>query len=137
MEIKKEIVERLETAILKSNQELIEIEDLVKDIDDYRIITSLLKVFENNENFDFGNPGNLVRFIEKFYKNENYETELYKSVQRKPTEYNLWMLNRLLNSFDNEQKEKGILLLENIINSDKSENIKDIAKEFWEEQTEG
>jgi hypothetical protein len=136
MELNKEIVERLESTILKSNQELCEIENLVKDIDDEKIISSLFKVFENNSNFYFGNPGNLVRIVEKFYKSENYKTELYKSVKRKPTEHNLWMLNRLLNSFDDEQKEEGINLLKYIINSDNSGNIKDLSKDFLEEQTE-
>jgi hypothetical protein len=136
MEVNRGIVERLESTILKSNQELCEIENLVKDIDDGRIISTVFKVFENNPNFHFGDPGNLVRIVEKFYKDEIYKTELYKFVQRKPTEYNLWMLNRLLNSFGDEQKEEGIGLLKSIINSENSENIKDLAKEFLEEHAE-
>jgi hypothetical protein len=136
METIKEISKKLETVILHNEQDLHDIENLVKNIDDIKILEPLFRIFENNPDFDFGNPGNLVRIVEKFYKDEHYEIELYNSVERKPTEYNLWMLNRLLNSFDDNEKEKGITLLKNIINSKENKNVIETAKEFLEEQIE-
>lgn len=66
-------------------QELVSIS---KDIDDTDIIRPLFKVYENNLDFNLGNPGDLVRVIERFEASE-YNQELYASVKRKPTEYNL------------------------------------------------
>ena len=131
------LVKTLRSIKLENLQMLQEIEALCKDVDDENIIEPLFIVFENNPNFDFGNPGNLVRTIEKFYQEPVYERELYKSVERKPNEYNLWMLNRLLNTFDEEKKEIGIKLLKNVIdNSNLSADLRNYAKEFFEEQTE-
>jgi hypothetical protein len=90
--------------------------------------------FENNPDFNFGNSGNLVRILEKFYLEPFYENKLYKSVERKPTEYNLWMLNRLLNTLDEEKKKTGICLLKNgIENHNLSESLRFITNEFFEE----
>jgi hypothetical protein len=132
-----DLINKLKSIKLQDAQMLQEIEVLCKDVDDPKIIEPLFRVFENNPNFDFGSPGNLVRIIEKFYQSQIYEDELYKSVERKPTEYNLWMLNRLLNTFDEDRKITGIELLENVMkNPNLPESLKDTAGEFLEEQTE-
>ena len=61
---------------------------------------------------------------------------MYKSVERKPTAYNLWLLNRLMNTFEEEQKRRGIELLEKVVNTpNTSEDVQEWAKEFLEEQT--
>lgn len=137
MEVNKELIEKLNNVKIENLHELEDIEKLCKDIDNIKIVEPLFHVFENNPNFNFGNPGNLVRIIEKYYTNPSYEQELYKSVERKPTEYNLWMLNRLMNTFDEDRKRRGIELLERIISDHNiSEKLKDSAKDFLEEQTE-
>lgn len=106
MELSKETAILLRNVKIDNLNTLQEIEELCKDIDDINIIEPLFRVFENNPDFDFGNPGNLVRIIERYYTNPLYEQELYKSVERKPTAYNLWLLNRLMNTFEEEQKEE-------------------------------
>lgn len=100
MELSKETAILLRNVKIDNLNTLQEIEELCKDIDDINIIEPLFRVFENNPDFDFGNPGNLVRIIERYYTNPLYEQELYKSVERKPTAYNLWLLNRLMNTFE-------------------------------------
>lgn len=137
MEINKELIEKLENVKIENSSILEDIEELCKNINDIRIVRPLFHVFENNPDFNFGNPGNLVRIIEKFYTNPIYEQELYKSVNRKPTEYNLWMLNRMMNTFDDDKKERGVKLLKKVISDPNiSEDLKDSAKDFLEEQTE-
>ena len=137
MELSKEIAILLRNIKIDSLNTLQEIEKLCKDIDDINIIEPLFRVFENNPDFDFGNPGNLVRIIERYYTNPLYEQELYKSVERKPTAYNLWLLNRLMNTFEEEQKRRGIELLERVVNTpNTSEDVQEWAKEFLEEQAE-
>ena len=136
MELSKETAILLRNVKIDNLNTLQEIEELCKDIDDINIIEPLFRVFENNPNFDFGNPGNLVRIIERYYTNPLYEQELYKSVERKPTAYNLWLLNRLMNTFEEEQKRRGIELLEKVVNTpNTSEDVQEWAKEFLEEQT--
>jgi len=137
MKASNELINTLKCIELKDTFMLQEIEVLCKDIEDTKLIEPLFYVFENNPDFNFGNPGNLVRIIEKFFLDPVYEKELYRSIERKPTEYNLWMLNRLLNTFDEDRKKTGLKLLINTMNDSKlSENLKDIAKDFFEEQTE-
>lgn len=137
MDVNKEFIEKLNNVKINNLHDLENIENMCKNVDDIKIVEPLFHVFENNPDFNFGNPGNLVRIIEKYYTNPSYEQELYKSVERKPTEYNLWMLNRLLNTFDENKKGKGIELLERIVSDPNiSEQLKDSAKDFLEEQTE-
>lgn len=136
MELSKETAILLRNVKIDNLNTLQEIEELCKDIDDINIIEPLFRVFENNPDFDFGNPGNLVRIIERYYTNPLYEQELCKSVERKPTAYNLWLLNRLMNTFEEEQKRRGIELLEKVVNTpNTSEDVQEWAKEFLEEQT--
>ena len=137
MELSKETVILLRNIKIDNLNTLQEIEELCKDIDDINIIEPLFRVFENNPDFDFGNPGNLVRIIERYYTNPLYEQELYKSVERKPTVYNLWLLNRLMNTFEEKQKRRGIELLERVVNTpNTSQDVQEWAKEFLEEQAE-
>jgi hypothetical protein len=56
----------------------------------------ILEFMEENPVFDFGTPGPLVHFIEKFY-GRGYEAELIASVARKPTSHTVWLLNRIIN----------------------------------------
>lgn len=51
---------------------------------------------ERNEAADLGVPGPLVHFLEQFYP--AYVDDLCASVERKPTTYTVWMLNRILNT---------------------------------------
>jgi hypothetical protein len=51
---------------------------------------------EKNPTLDFGSPGPLVHFVEKYYRN-GYEPELLASVSRRPIVHTVWMLNRLIN----------------------------------------
>jgi len=56
----------------------------------------ILEFMEENPAIDFGSPGSLVHFIEKFY-GRGYEAELIASINRKPTSHTVWMLNRIIN----------------------------------------
>jgi hypothetical protein len=57
-------------------------------------IQALFAFIENNDGEDLGSPGPIVKLLEQF--NEIYESQLYESIQRKATFYNLWILNRYL-----------------------------------------
>lgn len=62
----------------------------------FEAIEPILRFMEENPSIEFGTPGALVHFVEKFYRN-GYEQKLLESVSRKPTSHTAWMLNRLIN----------------------------------------
>ena len=82
--------------------------------DKFEFIEPILKLFEQNPDFDFGSPGDLTRFIESFYK-KGYEAKLVESIRRKPTEHTLWLLNRVINGVPDEEKAKFISVLEGLL----------------------
>ena len=60
------------------------------------IVEPVLRFMEEHPAIDFGMPGALVHFVERFY-GKGYEEKLIESVQRKPTSVTVWMLNRIIN----------------------------------------
>jgi hypothetical protein len=60
------------------------------------VVEPILRFMEDHRELDFGVPGPLVHFVERFYRN-GYEGELLASIKRKPTSHTVWMLNRLIN----------------------------------------
>ena len=56
----------------------------------------ILRFMEDHPREDYGSPGPLVHFVERFHR-QGYVGELLKSIQRKPTPHTVWMLNRLIN----------------------------------------
>ena len=73
---------------------------------------------------DFGRPGPIVHFVERFYK-KGYEEELLLSLKRMPTLHTVWMLNRLINGTD--QAEVYLNLLKEI--SENASYDKEIREE--------
>lgn len=65
------------------------------DADDTTFVEAF-RFIERNADADLGTPGPLIQFLERFYP--RYCARLVESVQRRPTLYTLWMLNRILNS---------------------------------------
>ena len=59
-------------------------------------IGPILRFIEAHRNIDFGSPGPLAHFAERFY-GIGYEAILIDSVQRMPTTLTAWMLNRVIN----------------------------------------
>lgn len=57
----------------------------------YEFVAPILEIIADNPTVDFGMPGELVHFVEQFYKN-GYEELLIASVSKKPTPHNIWML---------------------------------------------
>jgi hypothetical protein len=59
-------------------------------------VVPVLRFMEDHPAVDFGSPGALVHFVERFY-GKGYEDLLVESIRRKPTAHTAWMLNRLIN----------------------------------------
>ena len=138
IKLDEDLIKNLINSKLTSREDLEELETLCEKIEpNIELLSPLFKVLENNPNFNFGNPGNIVRILEQYYQDSRYEQELFASVNRYPTEYNVWMLNRLLNAYDDEAKKEGVALLKTLVDNESlSSDLRTLAKEFIEEQIE-
>ena len=65
----------------------------------FDLVAPILELIANHPEVDFGSPGELVHFVEKFY-HHGYEDLLLESVLKSPTVYNIWMLHRCCNDND-------------------------------------
>lgn len=129
-----EIISKINNANLQSQEDLQKVESVLT-IQDNTLIEPLFKLLERFPSFNFGNPSNIVRYLERF-ANEVYVPLLYDSVRRKPTEHNVWMVNRYLNTLDNTEKAEGIMILEEALQKDIDEGVKEWINDFLEEQKE-
>ena len=98
-----------------------EIEEKYNQLDS---VQPLLRLMERHPLTDFGSPGPIVYFVERFYQ-KGYEEELLLSLKRMPTLHTVWMLNRLINGTD--QAEVYLELLKEI--SDNTSYDKEIREE--------
>ena len=71
----------------------------------------ILKFMEQHPTVDFGVPGPLVHFVERFYR-KGYEDILCESFARRPTKHTVLMMHRLINGSVGDLKQKYIGLLQ-------------------------
>ena len=131
-EIKKEI-EIIDTV---DDSNISDLEALCEDIielnnegwDTAILMDPLFRILEKNSDFDFGMPGQIVHTLEKHYK-KGLEEELFKSLNRKPTFYTLWMLNRIINgTSDTKEKESYMEMLKSILQMEIPDYLKKQAQ---------
>lgn len=92
------------------------------------LMDPLFRILEENSDFDFGMPGQIVHTLEKHYK-KGLEEELFKSLNRKPTFYTLWMLNRIINgTSDTKEKESYMEMLKSILQMEIPDYLKKQAQ---------
>ena len=129
------ILEVLTENIKKEDFEAIyEILNIIKEEDSMLYIEWILHFMEENPKIDYGMPGPLVNFMEKKYK-KGYEKLLLESIKRKPTEHTVWMLNRILNDVNLEDRNVYMDVLKAIVKDSKyDEELRSLAKEFLEYQ---
>jgi hypothetical protein len=70
-------------------------------------VDSILKFMEAHPDLDYGSPGALVHFVERFYR-KGYEEKLITSIKRRPTPHTVWMLRRLMHSADSAQEKQNM-----------------------------
>ena len=68
----------------------------------------ILRFMETHPDIDYGLPGPLVAFLERFYRN-GYEDELVTSVQRRPTFPTIKMLQRVVNSAERHDERRLLI----------------------------
>lgn len=99
----------------------------------YEFVAPILEIIADNPSVDFGMPGELVYFVEQFYKN-GYEELLIASVSEKPTPHNIWMLHRCYNDINNPKHEKFAEVIKKLKNEESvSTEVQAAIDEFdWE-----
>jgi hypothetical protein len=68
---------------------------------DCEAVEPVLRFMESHPTLDYGAPGALTHFIERFWRH-GYEEKLLASVRRRPTEHTTWLLNRVINGEKDE-----------------------------------
>lgn len=132
----KSILQQMEVCI-EDNEVTYEFDDLIDKINDLDLgcssIEPLLRFIEKHPLVDFGFPGEIVRYLEKYYKH-GYEEKLVNSIKRRPTRHTVFMLNRLMNG---NQDEKYLFLMKAILDrNDVEQIIKEDVQEFLDFQKE-
>lgn len=92
------------------------VEDLDRSGAGLDAVRTILRFMEDHPDLDFGLPGPLVHFAERF-SGAGYEQELFASLSRRPTMPTVSMLTRMINGAENiGDRAKLILLLEDLRN---------------------
>jgi hypothetical protein len=106
-------------------------EDTEATADD-RTFIEAFRFIERNAAANLGTPGPLIHFLERFYP--RYCGHLVESVERQPTSYTLWMLNRVLNGSPSERERADFLaLLARVAaNSSVDQELREEARDFLE-----
>lgn len=95
-------------------------------------VEPLLQLLERHPTTYFGDPGEIVHFIEGLGK--EYEEYLFASVKRTPTTTTAWMINRCINAREDTEELMGIL--KEIVNrTDVDKCIKEQVQDYIDFQT--
>ncbi len=84
-----------ETAVTEACYRLVS--DLTKSRSELRDVRTILEFMEANPATEWGTPGPLVSFVERFH-GSGFDEALLESLRRRPTPHTTWMLNRLINA---------------------------------------
>lgn len=87
--------------------------------EDFELVAPMLEIIGTHPEVDFGIPGELVRFVEKYY-GHGYEELLIESVRKHPTLHNIWMIHRCFNVQDDSRHQEYKNLIEEL---KKTENL--------------
>lgn len=125
------LIKKMEDSIDSDDLEWIE-EECIEKIEESDLginaVEPLIKLMERHPLADFGVPGAIVHFVEKYY-NKGYEDILYQSIKRSPSMHTVWMLNRICNDKNSDDKFRK-LLAETAQRNDIDNAIAKSAKEF-------
>ena len=128
-----EIISKINDMNLQSEEDLQEVESVLTEMDN-ALIEPLFRCLKDTHISTLESRS----YSPLFGKicNYTYAPFLYASIRRVPTEYNIWMLNRFLNSLDTSGKSEGIVILEETSQKDIDEGLREWVNECLDEQKE-
>jgi len=107
---------------------------LEQDPNKRKAVAAIFRFFEVHSDKDLGSPGPLVHFLEE---ENDYLSELEKSVLRKPTDLTVWMINRIMNGADSQYRKHWLAILGQVINHPEADaDAIESAKGFIDYQNE-
>ena len=131
------VIKKLEQYI-KDDEVTYEFDDAIEELEQLDLglssVESLLGFMEKHPFTDFGMPGEIVHYMERFYRH-GYEELLVKSIERCPTIHTLFMMNRLING-GGDRDYYMELLKEVTERTDIEKKIQDAAQEYIDFQNE-
>lgn len=131
------VIKKLEQYI-KDDEVTYEFDDAIEELEQLDLglssVESLLGFMEKHPFTDFGIPGEIVHYMERFYRH-GYEELLVKSIERCPTIHTLFMMNRLING-GGDREYYMELLKEVTERTDIEKKIQDVAQEYIDFQNE-
>ena len=131
------IIKKLERYI-EDDEVTYEFDDAIEELEQLDLgllsVESLLGFMEKHPFTDFGMPGEIVHYMERFYRH-GYEELLVKSIERCPTIHTLFMMNRLING-GGDREYYMELLKEVTERTDIEKKIQDVAQEYIDFQNE-
>jgi hypothetical protein len=130
--------EKIQNLVLNGPDDINKVNEICTELEannhPKELLEYLFMILEKNPHFNFGMPGNLVRAIEKHYKEPDYQDLIIKSIERMPTEYNLWLLQRLINAFETDkEKEQGVNIFKKILKETTDTKIKEMLEDFMQD----
>ena len=107
------------------------VEELLREGAELSDVKTILRFIEANPSQDFGTPGPLVHFVERFYR-AGYEQEVVTSVQRRATTHNTWMLNRLINGAKSPEERLSLasVMRDVAFQANSDERTRHLARNF-------
>lgn len=130
---KEKIVEALKTSAKPNETYYLddEIEEAMMQYPEpIELVESVLEIIRTNPAVDFGMPGYLVHFVERFSR-KGYEELLISSVKRNPTRHNIWMIHRCFNDKSNPFHDDFLELIKSIRNDPStSDEIRNAIDDF-------
>lgn len=76
-------------------------------------IKPIFELIETSPNIDYGGPGPLGSFMEEYY-HEGYEEELVASLNRKPTNYTIFLMFRVIADKSNPDLDRYKKILKTV-----------------------
>jgi hypothetical protein len=111
------------------------VEELESEPDPRWAVGVLFDALERLDGADLGAPGPIVHFLEAV---GGYEEELRRSLNRKPTSYALWMVNRILNGTHGAPRESWLEEMRKVsMRHDIKTELADEAKDYLSFQASG
>lgn len=115
MNLLDEVIAKIEAAVDTDDFESVQyqcVEDLETAGVGIEAVAPLLEIYERHPLSDFGMPGDITHFAERFY-GKGYEELLLESFRRRPTVHTAWLMNRCVNGEKDEGKWQSMLALMN------------------------
>ena len=130
----KEIIEQLEQIASSTDfagQSAILADRWTSDGTGVEAVEPILRFMEEHAAIEFGTPGALVHFVERFYGN-GYEGKLLESVKRRPTLSTIWMLNRVINGTKSPEIQQLLIgaLEQSSLNPLTDQNTRQLVSRF-------